>query len=415
VAVVVAVSLIGLLSFVALTLDGGQLMDQRRQVQCTCDAAALAGAGNIYSNWFTSGVAFQGLDPNGTAKAAALATASANGFTDGVNGCSVTVNIPPLSGPFTGVPTHVEVIISSSQQQYFSQVFGSTSVPFGARAVARGRRGGLANAILVLDPVGKGSLNTGGNGTISVTGAPVQVDSNNAAAMISNGGAAMSAQQFLVTGNPGWNAIGGGTFTGPIVPNSPPIPDPLATLPYPDPSLLPVESQKGVQVAGNQVVNLQPGVYEGGIKATGGTLNLAPGIYYMQGGGFQISGQANLSGAGVMIFNQPNLNSDVISISGSGNISLSPMMTGPWQGVLLFQNRSATSTVSVTGSAGASMTITGTFYAAGANLAVAGNGTQQTIGSQYISYDLSLTGNGTYFCSWTPDLTPGIRQLILVE
>ena len=40
---------------------------------------------------------------------------------------------------------------------------------------------------------------------------------------------------------------------------------------------------------------------------------------------------------------------------------------------------------------------------------------QSTIGSQYISYDLKLDGNGTYSCSWTPDLTPGSREILLVE
>jgi hypothetical protein len=415
VVVVVAVSLVAILSFTALALDGGQLMDKRRQAQSVSDSAALAAAGNLYVNWWANGVAEEGLDPTGSARAAALAEASANGYVDGVNGCTVTVNIPPLSGPFAGQPCHVEVIISAVQPQYFSKIFGTTTVPYGSRSVARGRRGGISNAIITLDPSGKGSLNTGGNGTITVKGAPVQVNSNDPEAMISNGGASMSAQQFLVAGSPGWATPGGGTLTGPIVSGSPPIPDPLANLPYPDPAAMTVQSTKGINNAGNKTLNLQPGVYQGGITATGGTVNMAPGVYYMQGGGFKIGGQANLNGTGVMIFNDPQSNSDVLSIAGSGSIVLSPPLTGPYQGVLLFQNRSATAPVSVTGSAGTTMTITGTFYAAAATLAVSGNGNQQTIGSQYISYDLSLTGNGSYYCSWTPDLTPGIRELKLVE
>src|SRR4051812_16822072 len=98
VVVVFAVSLIALLSIVALSLDGGILMDKRREVQSTSDAAALAAANDLYANWWITstayGAQFKGLDPAGTAKAAALATAAANGFTNGVNGCTVTVNIP---------------------------------------------------------------------------------------------------------------------------------------------------------------------------------------------------------------------------------------------------------------------------------------------------------------------------------
>lgn len=89
------------------------------------------------------------------------------------------------------------------------------------------------------------------------------------------------------------------------------------------------------------------------------------------------------------------------------------MMSGPYQGVLLFQNRTSTTPVSVSGNG--SMYITGTFYCASAVLNVTGNGGQQTIGAQYISYDLVLGGNGFFKCSWSPDLTPGTRDILLVE
>jgi hypothetical protein len=424
VAVVFAVSLVAILSVVALALDGAMLMDKRRQVQSVADSAALAAANDLYKNWFSNVLTYggqYGYDPAGTAKAAALAEAKANGYENGVNGCTVTVNIPPQSGPFAGDACHTEVIISTSQQQYFSRVFGSTSVSYGARSVSRGRRGGINNAILVLDPNGKASLNAGGNGKIVVQGLNgakglVQVNSNNYQGMIANGtGSTLQADQFNVGGSPGYTATGGATIVGPVNPNSDPIPDPLANLPAPDPSTMVVRSTKKIQNSGNNTVNLQPGVYQGGISATGGTINLNPGIYYMQGGGFSIGGQASLTGTGVMIYNAPQSNSDVISIAGSGNITLSPMLTGPYSGLLLFQDRTATAPVSISGSSGTTMTITGTFYAASATLSVTGNGSNQTIGSQYISYDLVLGGNGNYYCSWSPDLTPGTREILLVE
>jgi hypothetical protein len=419
VVVVFAVCLTALMSFVALALDGGMLMDKRRQVQSTADSAALAAANDLYANWFATGIQYglqyEGFDPGGSAKRAALAEAAANGYQDGVNGVSVTVNIPPLSGPFTGMQGHSEVIISAPQQQYFSRFFGTDTVTYGARSVSRGKRGGVNNAIIVLDPSGSGALSAGGNGNLTVTGAPVQVNSNSPSAMVANGNGSMAANPFLVGGSPGYTAVGGASFTGGIVPNSPPIPDPLALMPAPDPSTMVVQSNKGIQNSGNKTLNLQPGVYEGGISASGGTLNLAPGVYYMQGGGFSIGGQANVNGTGVTIYNAPQKSSDVINIAGQGNIILSPPMSGPYQGVLLFQDRASTNTVSITGSPGTIMNITGTFYAASATLAVAGNGAQQTIGAQYISYDLNLGGNGTYFCTWTPDLTPGKRIVILVE
>jgi hypothetical protein len=417
VVVVFAISLVVLLSFVALALDGGMLIDKRRQAQAASDAAALSAANELYANWWLTsaayGAQYKGLDPDGKARAAALAAARANGFEDGVDGCAVTVNIPPTSGPFAGQACHTEVIISTSQQQYFSRIFGAETVAYGARAVSRGRRGGINNAIICLSPDDKGALNAGGNGTLTVTGAPIQVNSDHSEAMIANGNGTLTAPTFLVTGSPGYSTPGGGSFTGTIVPNSDPIPDPLASLPIP--STAGMNSYNKVHVSGNRTVNLQPGIYNGGISATGGRVNLAPGVYYMQGGGFNISGQASLYGAGVLIYNAPESNSDKIDISGQGSIVLSPPTAGPYQGILLFQDRASTAPVSVSGSSGTTMTISGTFYAASANLSVTGNGNQQTIGSQYISYTLNLGGNGTYYCSWTPDITPGTREVLLVQ
>src|SRR5262245_49405023 len=81
VAVLLAVSMIALLSVVALSLDGGSLLSERRHAQATADAAAMAAASDLYENFWTN----NGLDPGGTAKASALQTAKANGYTnDGV-------------------------------------------------------------------------------------------------------------------------------------------------------------------------------------------------------------------------------------------------------------------------------------------------------------------------------------------
>lgn len=410
VVVVVTVALIAILSIVALSLDGGALLDVRRQAQSAADAAAIAAAGDLYANWWT----YQGLDPGGTAAAAAQATAAGNGFVNGANGCTVQVHIPPQSGLFAGKAGHVEVLISVPQQRYFSRLFGTDVIMVGTRAVARGQRGGIKNGIIVLDPVGKGALNAGGTGGITVSGAPILVDSNHAQAMIANGGGTLTAPEFDVVGNPGWDTPGGGTFNGTIVPASTPTADPLANLPAPDPNALPVQSRNKTQISGGNTVTLQPGVYQGGINITGkGNVTLAPGTYYMQGGGFSWSGQGDLTGTGVTIYNDPRTNSDQINLSGQGTVNLSAPTAGPYQGMLLFQNRSSTVPMGVTGNGG--MSLSGTLYAAGATLTVTGNGTTDVIGAQYISYNLVLGGNGSFSVSWKPNTTPGTRNILLVE
>src|SRR5258708_5754861 len=99
-----------------------------------------------------------------------MASPPAHGHTNDRPPPTVTVNIPPKSGPFTGKVGHVEVIITFNQPRYFSSIWGSNSLPVKARAVARGRWMASNNGIIVLDPTVQDALNAGGNGTLTVNG-----------------------------------------------------------------------------------------------------------------------------------------------------------------------------------------------------------------------------------------------------
>src|SRR5690348_12550488 len=104
VAVLVAVSLTVLVAVTAIALDGGLLLDSRRRAQAGADAAALAAAADLFKQYPVNG----GTDPGGTAQHTAKSTAAANGFQDGDGDDTVTVNIPPASGPFAGQAGYVE-------------------------------------------------------------------------------------------------------------------------------------------------------------------------------------------------------------------------------------------------------------------------------------------------------------------
>jgi hypothetical protein len=96
VVVAVGVCLIGMLAVIALSLDGGLLVNKRRQAQAAADAAALAGASELYKSWFSN----KGLDNGpvrltgpaaGTIAEFAKDVAKQNGFEDGVDGVTVEV------------------------------------------------------------------------------------------------------------------------------------------------------------------------------------------------------------------------------------------------------------------------------------------------------------------------------------
>jgi Flp pilus assembly protein TadG len=397
----VAVCLIIILGFVAIVVDGGLLFDQHQRVQAAADAAALAAADDLFKMWPQG----QGADPFGTAKAAAIAVAKANGYTD------VTVNIPPLSGPFTGMAGYAEVYVNYQQKRYFSRIFGSTDVSVKCRAVSQGMWSAPKVGILVLDPTASGSVSMVGGSSITVTGASFIIDSNSPTAGLGNGNASVTASEIDITGVPGYS---GGTWSGTIYSGVLPTPDPLAYLPEPDPTSMTIQSTHGIHASGNQTLNLSPGVYQGGITVTGGaTLNMAPGIYYMDGGGFSFTGLGNLNATGVMIVNAPRVQNDIININGNGAVNLSPMTTGIYAGISLWQTRTSTNTIQVTGNGGQS--ITGTFYTAHGTLAVGGNGTNNVLGSQYISDMLSVNGNGSFTVAWNANLVAHARIVRLVE
>jgi Flp pilus assembly protein TadG len=410
VAVLIAVCLVVLLGVVAIALDGGTLLAERRHAQSVADAAALAAACDLYANYWIN----NGLDPQGTARDSALATARANGYQNDTSTSTVTVNIPPLSGDYVGRRGYAEVIVQYQQTRSFSNIFAAGPIPVSARAVALGSPLAADVGILVLDRTGRGTFNAQGSGTTTVSGTPIIVDSNDPQAAIAGGGGTVTATEFDITG--GWTTSGGGSsFNGPIYTGRPPMDDPLADLPPPDPATMTVQSDRGVQYT-NGTQTLQPGVYRGGISVSGtGSLVLAPGIYYMDGGGFSFSGQGSLYGAGVMIYNAPgNGNADGISVTGQGSMVLSAPTSGPYQGITFFQDRTSGVTGNVEGTGGET-SITGTFYFAGALLKVSGNGGVANIGSQYISRYLTLGGNGGININWQPDQVARKRSIYLVE
>src|SRR5438067_824748 len=104
VAVFVAACLTVLVGILAITLDGGLLLNESRHAQVVADAAALAAATDLMANAPLNG----GTDPSGTAKASALTTAAANGYSNDGTTSVVTVNIPPQTGHNIGNPGFAE-------------------------------------------------------------------------------------------------------------------------------------------------------------------------------------------------------------------------------------------------------------------------------------------------------------------
>ena len=135
--VLVAVLMVALLGVAAVSVDGGRMFQEQRDVQSAADLAAEA-AGVEPTEKFEQ---FQGADGDGQARAAALAIAEGNGYQAAGPTSKVTVNIPPLTGPNKGQNGYAEVVISSQLSRSFSRIFGTTDLDISSRA-GRGRHDG---------------------------------------------------------------------------------------------------------------------------------------------------------------------------------------------------------------------------------------------------------------------------------
>jgi Flp pilus assembly protein TadG len=422
ISVLVAIFLIVLIGVTAFAIDGGMLQDNKRRLQAASDAAALAAATKLFQNYPVI-VATGTADPSGQAKTAALAVAASNGFTHDGTVNVVTVNIPPTSGPFKNQLGYAEVTIAYAQPRYFSKIFGSSAIPVTARSVAIGRWGGSGKGVIVLDPTAANALDANGSGSLKVTGgASMIVNSKDySSAARTSGGGTLTASRFDITGG------ANGTFDGPVKTGVPPSPDPLAYLPVPS---VPADGTitKTALTKGNNQYVLTPGRFSTLPSFQVGDIvilkqasaNANGGIYYIDTGGFTSTGATiimdPLTSGGVMLYNSPPgaANNHGVSITGNdaGTVNLSALTSGPYAGILVFQNRTSTQNLSVSGNG--SFKLTGTFYAANALLNVSGNGTA-TIGSQYISRTLNVTGGGNITIDYTDEGTARQRDIYLVE
>jgi hypothetical protein len=372
----VAVSLIAVIGFGALTLDGGMQYRSRRRVQAATDAAALAAAVDLYKNYATN----SGTDPSGTARQSAVTTATALGYPNSGNS-TVTVNIPPLSGLYVGSVGYAEVIISSNQTSYFSALWGNRTLSTSARAVSRGKLIPGNQGIIILDPTISDSLEIDGKLTILNQG-HILVNSTDAAAVQFSNVANLVAGEIDVVGTPGVTINKGGVNGAAVKPGVTPVSDPLAAIPEPNPATQTYYGSPNLK----SNTTLQPGAYQQIQTANNIDVIMAPGVYTIGwngksagGGGIQMGTGATLTGTGVMIY---NLSGDSIKFDNAGPINLTAPTSGPYTGISFFQPRSVTQEIHLRSLN--NITMSGTFYAQTGEFDFRPNGTAVFNMGQYI-------------------------------
>src|SRR5439155_25937162 len=258
----------------------------------------------------------------------------------------VTVNAPPTAGAFAGKPSFVEVIVEYRVKRTFSAFFTGEDLPVQARSVAVGRPAKIG--LLMLRPNGAGAFVNKAL-ALTVVGESVMVNSTDASAYNQAGLGVVIATGFNITG--GYVNPGGAIILGRIRTGVRPTPGPLAKL------AAPARGNYTLQKAAPYVINsllpttIQPGIYQGGINIKGlSIVTMNPGVYYLDGGGLQVTGTATVIGTGVTIYNTSDtMAPGPITINSLGKIALTAPASGTYQGIAIFQDRGLSQPVSLTG------------------------------------------------------------------
>jgi hypothetical protein len=341
---------------VAFATDIGLFLIAKRQMQTAADSAAMAGAAEI--NY-------------GDVTTAAQADSAQNGFTDGSNGVTVAVHIPPSSGPHAGGSKagYVEVIVSQSQPTIFMKILNRGAMVVSARAVATVVPS--SNCIYTLGKSGT-DIDQTGSGSFAVSNCSILDDSSDpTAALKRTGSGSISAQAIGIVGN--YSQTGSGSISPTPTTGMTAVSDPLSLT---APSYVASSCNAAFNHSGSSSVTIPgpstPGgtiCYDGISNTGGGTITFPTGTYVINGN-FTNSGSSGLSGlSGVTFYMAPGNNT--LSISGSGTINLSAPNTGVYSGILFYQDLGDTKTMSISGSS--SGTFSGIFYAPGAELDLTGS------------------------------------------
>ncbi len=412
-----ALGLAVLLGMAAMTIDVGLAYVTRRDMQNAADAAALAAADVILEG-----------QSSVLAANAARDIALQNGYDGTAADVDVDINIPPESGPHSGDSDFVEVIIAHPVDAVLGRAVGKTSFEVSTRAVAGIDRTPKPYSIITLNETACESMQFNGQVNLTITDAGTVTNSEcSVDAFSTNGTINVATAANHVVG--GWDMTGNAGDVSLPPSRAGHYADPLIGVPVPTPTSGPVQT---CPTYGGKpgTVTLQPGVYNctidptgqwglqfepgdyyitGGIVLNGGgDVTFGSGLYFIQGEGLIITGNGVVTGDGVTFY----IDEGQVTLTGTGDTQLKAPTSGPYEGVVIFQNRSLTTTVNMSGDAISDGW--GAVYAAGAQIRLVGN-TDSISLHQFISDTFLMDGNSTITIDFDSDFLVAVPVMSLVE
>lgn len=419
-----------LLGCLGLAIDTGMLFRTQRNMQTAADAAAMAGATELFYNGST----------NVTAKADAAA--KANGVDYTVTGNIVNVSVSPTLPGGAACPSCVQVSLSTPGPTIFMQTMSRvvfknnnySSINVSAMGIA-GAPGTNQTCMYVMDPKDSDTLQIHGAASINATNCSVYVNSNNPDALCVTGSAGKSSFGSLkvvggqdTTGNCKGNP-GPPVYTGSGVQSLPVVWGKVPTDPTTKCSSVTDLSSSGGQLTGTIA---GPGYgkyacYTDSAKTKGGitpvnlnSAQLGPGNYVFETG-VTVSGNTTL-GNGSGTTTSPNGGATII-VTGSGSFDSSTATNfsiyapadpnNVYNGIAIYQPVSDNSAMMLQFGSSSSY-FNGTVLAPSAAVTLhdqggAVNAVDLVVGQIYVNGTVNLQNYSTY----NPNTTP-FKQITLV-
>lgn len=338
----------------ALGVETGSWYLTKQRMQVASDAAALAASVDKAAGKDTA-----------TITATARYETQRAGFIHGADGVTVSVNIPPLSGPYTTHDRAVEVIVQRQTTAGLAKALyaslGGSTFSFAMKARSTGA--------LTTDPTTGSSaegcvvaLTTGNEQGIKVNNfSTLNIDCtvvSNGTATFSNTNASISLHNFTTaTLN---RVYSRGTFNASnfsalnlanraITNASNPGEDPYVGLATP---MTGTCSFNPYNVPNDNTLTLNPGTYCGGLSINNKTtVNFTPGTYYITNGDLILNGITTVAcptctgGAGVtfVLTQTSGNNNDIggVTLNNLGTVTLVAPNSGTYAGIVFYQDRRA--------------------------------------------------------------------------
>ncbi|WP_263378073.1 pilus assembly protein TadG-related protein [Granulicella paludicola] len=417
-AIIAAVCLVMLVSFIGLAIDVGNLRYQQRKLQAAADAAALAAAlelqscGTSHNCSAMQTAASKSVTENAYTGAALVLNCGATAS----SGLTLMLNNPVCangsSDPNASNTNYVEVVMKQYKSTYFASLLGFTSVPVVARAEATRAP---APCIYALDKTSTNAISVDALAALQAQ-CPIVDESSSPSAFGCNVLAAVSATLIRVTGGTE-GLLCAGVNPPPEVHAPIPTPaDPLAYLPKPAvPSTCtgsPTLGLTSLQILGT--ATLSPGRYCGGIIiGPAANVTFLPGTYVLTNtgllgipllGGLTVTAGATVQGNGVTFYNDGPSNGLTGGITFAGtlplisNINLVAPTTGTYAGILFFQDPNDTAPAILAASIGGGTKLEGAFYfpSASVSYAVSGSAKFNILVAKDIDFTVLTIGGTAY-------------------